>query len=130
MIHHISLTIHDVDEVRNFYEDVLLCTVGHSFRLHPELSSLIFSIEGEPEVFMVRHQGITLELFLSPETERRAYSHVCLAYWKSEMIFEAALRGGYPALVKERKGHDTYFIRDKAGNLFEIKEMEDDEQGE
>ncbi|MBN2807318.1 MAG: hypothetical protein JXR22_11735 [Prolixibacteraceae bacterium] len=127
MIHHLALTVNESSEVKDFYEEVLLFGVHHKFKLSRDLSKNIFGLEEDSEVFVMRHQDMEFELFINGHQEKSFFSHVCLAYWKSERIYASAIREGYRALIKPRQGHDTYFIWDKSGNLFEIKEIDDDE---
>ncbi|MBN2262074.1 MAG: VOC family protein [Prolixibacteraceae bacterium] len=128
MIHHIALTVNESAEVKNFYENVLLFNVHHQFKLTSDLSNNIFGLPTETEVAVMRHHDMEFELFLSAQHETKAFSHVCLTYWKSERIYNKAKRAGYKTVVKPRNEHDTYFIWDRSGNLFEIKELVEDEE--
>lgn len=129
MLHHIALTVNYRDEIEKFYKEVLQMDVHHSFKMNKDLSISVFGIERETDVFYMQGNNTAFELFVSTEKEKPAYSHVCLAYSRSEIIFEKAEKAGYKTFIKKRSGHDTYFIWDKSGNLFEIKEAED-EKGE
>lgn len=128
MIHHIALTVTDPSEIKAFYENILMFNVQHRFALPFEWSKLIFNIENETEVVVMRHQDMEFELFLNHESEKKTFAHVCLTYWKSELIYANAQKAGYRAVIKPRQGHDTYFVWDRSGNLFEIKELEDHEE--
>jgi catechol 2,3-dioxygenase-like lactoylglutathione lyase family enzyme len=128
MIHHIALTVNYTSELEAFYENVLMFNVHHRFLLAAEWSDSIFNMKGETEVVVMRHQDMEFELFMNQESEKKTFAHVCLTYWKSELIYANAQRAGYRAIIKPRQGHDTYFVWDKSGNLFEIKELEDYEE--
>ncbi|MCF8360691.1 MAG: VOC family protein [Prolixibacteraceae bacterium] len=128
MLHHIALTVNYRDEIDDFYKEVLQMDVRYSFTIDKDLSISIFGIERETDVFYMQGNNTAFELFVSPEKEKPAYSHVCLAYSCSEKIFEKAEKAGYKTFIKKRSGHDTYFIWDKSGNMFEIKEIEDEKR--
>ncbi|HKM93218.1 MAG TPA: VOC family protein [Prolixibacteraceae bacterium] len=127
MIHHIALTINDFDDLINFYEKVLAFNLHHRFGLDAALSKTIFDIEEKTEVVVMRLRDMELELFISNCKAQNAYSHVCLKYYNSELIYKKAQEASYRTFVKPRDGHDAYFIWDKSGNLFEIKELNEDE---
>ncbi|MBN1927883.1 MAG: VOC family protein [Prolixibacteraceae bacterium] len=128
MLHHIALTINDPNEIETFYRNVLQMDVHHSFTMNKELSVSIFRIDREADVHFMKANNTAFEIFVSPCEEKSAYSHVCLAYTRSEIIFEKAEKAGYKTFIKKRSGHDTYFIWDKSRNMFEIKEIENEKR--
>lgn len=123
MIHHIALTVNQTDDIINFYKKILAFNLHHRFELDAALSKTIFDIEKDAEIFVMRLRDMELELFISDNKEQNAYSHVCIKYCKSELIYKKAQKAGYRTFIKPRDGHDAYFIWDKSGNLFEIKEL-------
>jgi catechol 2,3-dioxygenase-like lactoylglutathione lyase family enzyme len=85
---------------------------------------------------MIRHIGLNineelelkdfyeLELFLTDAINKPNYNHLCLEYWKVGEIFERAKKKNYKTVTfLKDNGRSAYFIRDKAGNLFELKEI-------
>lgn len=123
MLQHVALTVNDSEEIENFYEEVLLFKVHHKFSVNNEITRQIFSVEGLTDVYVMNHQDIQFEIFISPRKERKVFSHICLAYLKAEITYTKATELGYRALVKNNPVNDTYFIWDKSGNMFEIKEI-------
>jgi extradiol dioxygenase family protein len=123
MLQHIALTINDSEEIENFYENLLLFSLKHKFSVNKEITRQVFNIEKTVDVYLMGHHDTQLELFLSPKKERKLFSHICLAFWKAEIVYEKAIKLGYKALVKKNPDSDTYFIWDKSGNMFEIKEI-------
>ena len=123
MIQHIALTINDSAEIKNFYENILLFSLKHKSTVNGEITRQVFNNGETVDVFMMEHLGIQLEIFLSPKKERKIFSHICLAYKKAEIIYSKTVKLGYKALVKKNPVSDTYFIWDKSGNMFEIKEI-------
>ncbi|MBN1119294.1 MAG: VOC family protein [Bacteroidales bacterium] len=123
MLQHIALTINDSEEIENFYENILLFSLKHKFSVNGEITRQIFNTGETVDVYMMGHQDTHLEIFLSPKKERKVFSHICLAYWKAEITYKKAVEFGYKALVKKNPVNDTYFIWDKSGNMFEIKEI-------
>lgn len=125
MIQHIALTINNRDELKNFYKDVFMSEMHHQFSLTPDLSRMIFNRDGNFDVAVMRTDEVEFELFLTDEIEKKVFSHACLSFENSRQIMEKAQKAGYRTVIKPRNdGYDTYFIWDKSGNLFEIKEKQ------
>ena len=123
MIQHIALTINDSEEIENFYENILLFSLKHKFSVNGEITRQVFNTGETVDVYMMEHQDNQLEIFLSPKKEKKIFSHICLSYKKAEIIYNKTVKLGYKALVKQNPVSDTYFIWDKSGNMFEIKEI-------
>ena len=124
-MHHIALTVTDPDEIRSFYEEVLLFRLHYRFSLDTiDLLRQLFQTERPTEVYVLKHQDVQLEIFIDPVKEKKRFFHICLEYWKTGMIFNRAVESGYRTWIKKNPDHLTYFIWDKSENLFEIKEIE------
>ena len=123
MLQHIALTVNDSEEIENFYEEVLLFSIQRKFSVNGEIIRQIFNIEAATDVYMMGHHNIHFEIFISSKKERKLFSHVCLAYRKAELTYNTAKKLGYKAIIKNNPDNDTYFIWDKSGNMFEIKEI-------
>ena len=126
MLHHIALAVTDPEEIRNFYEEVLLFSLRYKFSLDTiDVLRQLFNTKNPTEVYVMKHQDVQLEIFIDPVKERKRFSHICLVYWKTGMIYNHAVQSGYRTWTKKGPGHLAYFIWDKSENLFEIKEMEE-----
>jgi len=123
MLQHIALTVNDSEEIENFYEEVLLFNMQRKFSVNGEVTRQIFNVEEITDVYVMNHQDVQFEIFINPKKERKVFSHVCLAFLKTEITYNKAIKGGFKALIKKGEDHNTYFIWDKSGNMFEIKEI-------
>ncbi|WP_321997710.1 VOC family protein [Draconibacterium orientale] len=123
MLLHVAITIHSLKEIEDFYKEILRFTVQRKFSLNRETSQKIFSTEEVVEVYLMEHQSVQFEIFISRQKEKKLFSHVCLAYRQALIIYEKAISLGYRTLVKSNKENNTYFVWDKSGNMFEIKEI-------
>ncbi|MCW0484909.1 VOC family protein [Gaoshiqia sediminis] len=124
MLLHIALTIIDPVEIENFYKEVLQLTIRRKFLISSEMSQNIFQTEEAAEIYVMENESVQFEIFISCEKEKKVFSHVCLAYREAKDIYEKAVALGYKAMIKRNPGNDTYFIRDKNENLFEIKDIQ------
>jgi len=123
MLQHIALTVNDSEEIENFYEDVLLFTLKHKFTVNDKLSETVFNVREETDVYVMRSHNAEFEIFISKRKEKKVFSHVCLIYWKADILYDFAVKKGYKTTLKKGTKQDTYFIWDKSGNMFEIKEI-------
>ena len=121
MLRHIGLTVTDSEEIENFYEEVLFFRMKNKFTMNSNASQQIFNVNGLTDVYLMVFKNVEFEIFISHRKEKKVFSHVCLAYQKPEITYKNALKSGYKALIKNGADHDTWFIWDKSGNMFEIK---------
>ncbi len=123
MLHHICLSINKLEEVENFYKNVLLFTVKYTSTIDQETILKIFNKPVAVNVYMMENQDTLFEIFINPTQERKIFSHVCLAYEQHEAIYNNAVEQGYKTVIKENPDYNTYFIWDNSGNIFEIKKL-------
>ncbi len=123
MLQHVAFTVNDSEEIENFYEDVLLFTIKRKFSVNSEISQQVFNVPSATDVYVIEHHDMQFEIFISPRKEKKVFSHICLVYRKAEIIYNNALKSGYKAIIKSNPDCNTYFIWDKSGNMFEIKEL-------
>ena len=123
-LNHIALTVSDSEEIENFYEDILSFRLKRRFLMDANIGWKFFNRKKETEVYFMECDGVGLEIFLSPEKGKKLFLHVCLEYPNAKVIHYKAKKRGYKTEVKINPGrNDTYFIWDKSGNMFELKEV-------
>jgi len=120
-LQHIGLNITEVSEVNHFYTNILKCWPENNFELNETLSEEVFQQKHATQVFTVRNTDLVLELFLSKEINAQGFQHICISVCDRDHIAEKARAYGYPVIRIAREGNDLLFIRDKAGNMFELK---------
>ncbi|HDR88401.1 MAG TPA: hypothetical protein ENN63_02065 [Bacteroidetes bacterium] len=121
MLEHVALAVNDSEEIENFFEEVLMFRLEKKFILPGEVTRQVFDVESNTDVYLMKRRGITLEIFITGEKEKKVFSHLCLAYPDPQHVYERAAGKGYATILREKGEHTTYFIRDKSHNMFEIK---------
>ncbi len=121
MLKHIALTVNDALEIKNFYEDILLFSLKQKHTVDGKIISLIFDVEKTTDIYIMEQHDVQFEIFISPEKEKKVFSHICLVYRNAEVIYNNSLKREYKAIIKKNPDSDTYFIWDRSGNMFEIK---------
>ena len=123
-LEHIALTISDIDEVKNFYIDIIEMKELKNFVLKKELTQKIFNINTDTSVFFLQKDDLFLEIFLSDEKFKQGFNHICISVKDRENLITKAEAQNYECIRIERDFSDLIFIKDKSGNVFEIKEIE------
>ncbi len=121
-LEHIALSVTDTEEIKNFYFNILEMEEVKSFVLNKELANNIFKIEKEVLVFLLQKDKLFFEIFVTNMQNNQSYNHVCIAIQKREELVEKAIKQGYICIRIKRDMFDLIFIKDKNGNIFEIKE--------
>jgi catechol 2,3-dioxygenase-like lactoylglutathione lyase family enzyme len=120
-LHHIGLNIASPTEVEHFYTNILKCWPDKRFELSQPLAKQIFGQDQPAQVFTVRNASMVFELFLGPSGYTPVFQHLCVEVCDRDHIAEKAHAYGYPVIRIERDDYDLLFIKDKAGNTFELK---------
>lgn len=124
MLRHIGIHIFEEKEVSEFYEQVLGFTKIKTYAFYPDAAIKLFGQSRTIPIFRMQRFEVILELFVCPLPYTPGASHVALEYWKAEKIIEKAKTANYPVIeFEKRAGKKGFFIKDKAGNIFEIKEI-------
>lgn len=118
---HIALEITGED-LHNFYEQVLEGEIQGSFILNQEVSTPIFGIHKEILVYYLKVQQIEFELFVREGSLPKLYNHTCLEVSNAHALYAHAKANNYWVYEKHSSKTVTYFIKDKKGNLFELKQ--------
>lgn len=117
---HIGLQINEFD-LNDFYVDVLGGKIENSFTLNSADTQLIFGLNEEIKAYFVSWEGLMFELFVRDKILEKSCSHSCLISKNATTIANKAVEKGYSLYIRKKYEKDTYFIKDKTNNLFEIK---------
>ena len=121
-LEHIALSIANPEDIKNFYQDILGMNKVKSFVLNRSLANDIFGINKDTDVFLLQKELLSLEIFVIKELHIKNFNHICLAVDYRKMLFENAGQNGYTCICKKRGNSDLIFIKDKSGNIFELKD--------
>ena len=121
-LEHVALNIADLKEIESFYCEILGMSEIRHFVLDKNLAREIFGIEKETTVYQLKKNEIFLEIFLIPERFEYGFSHLCISISNREEIANKADQNGYSCMRLKRGNSDMIFIKDKSGNIFELKQ--------
>ena len=87
-----------------------------------KLADKIFHISEESAIFILQREKLCLEVFVTSWQNDSSFNHICLAVNNREKLFLKAENKNYNCIRIERDAFDLMFIKDKYGNIFELKE--------
>ncbi|MCD6366858.1 MAG: VOC family protein [Bacteroidales bacterium] len=121
-LNHIGLNILNKNEVIDFYQNILGFHTEYRFDITEEIGTIVFGIKNPAKVILCRKKNLLLELLIRPEILNQGFAHICLGVKNRENIADKCNKSGYPVIrIKRSDKQDILFIKDKTGNLFELK---------
>lgn len=122
ILKHVALQYSDRKQAEIFFIKVLGMQLQKTFTISEELTNEIFGIKEEMLIDVYQNENACFEIFITDKQTDYSYEHTCIQINnKEEFIDRCKKYGVEPIFVK--KGLKTLlFIKDFAGNLFEIKE--------
>ena len=121
-LEHIAITINLSDEIINFYERILGMEQERNFVLDKTLSTKIFGVNGNLPVYLMKREDFVLEIFIYKQN-LQSVNHLCIFVENRENLIKEVQKKGYETIIIEREQPDLVFIKDKSGNIFEIKQQ-------
>jgi len=121
-LEHVALSITVPEDVKNFYQDIFGMSKIKGFVLNKSLANDIFGINKDTEVFLLQKDLLFFEIFVVNTTGTHNFNHLCLALDDRKSVFETAQQKGYSGIYKQRESSELFFLKDKSGNVFELKE--------
>ena len=121
---HLGLMITEKADIREFYQEILGMEIQREFTLKSELAGQIFNRDRDINIVAGRIGNLFVEIFLADEKPDAAWEHICLITENRAELIAACRANKYAVLVIKKEPFDLVFIRDRSGNLFEIKEVQ------
>ena len=122
-LEHIALSVSDHKEIEKFYMNILGMKQIKNFVLRKDLAAKIFGINEEINVFLLQKDKVVFEIFITPEYRKQAFEHICISIKNRKGFINKSMLNGYKVIRIEREFFDLIFVKDKDGNIFEIKEI-------
>ncbi|MEA2042864.1 MAG: VOC family protein [Bacteroidota bacterium] len=122
-LNHIALNIITVDEITDFYQNILGFHLEYQFELPTKLSNSIFEINKSVPAYFCKNEQVAFELFVLPTKINKDVAHICLEITNREELINRCINKDYKVKNIQRDNKpNLLFIWDKSGNCFEIKE--------
>jgi len=108
-------------DIQEFYVGILGGKITRHFTLNEKDAIRIYNIPQQLEVYELKLQNIRFELVVCEVFEQDSLQHVCLQLDNTSEVFTKALERHYWTHLRKSSKPETYFIKDKNNNLFELK---------
>lgn len=119
---HVALSICASEDIREFYETILGMEKVRESVLDRSLTKVIFGIDQDTPVSLYRKNAVFFEIFVVDQKQTASCDHICLAFDDRKAVFEKAQQAGYTAIHELKGTSQIFFIKDKRGNTFELKD--------
>jgi len=119
---HLGISITEKSDIGEFYQEILGLQIQREFTLKSVLVRQIFRLEREIKVIAGTIGTLNIELFLVENNPGFTCEHICFVTENRPALMKNCRAKDYPMTIIERKPSDIVFVRDRSGNLFEIKE--------
>jgi len=120
-LEHIAISVNHKDEIKDFYIDILGMEHVRSFALNQELVNDIFGFQTDIPVFLIKKGDLTLEIFVAKQDQNKRINHICFSVQNREELINKVQQKSYELIRIKRTTRDLIFVKDKSGNIFEIK---------
>ncbi len=121
-LNHIAITITDFSEIEGFYKNLLGMKDVRSFEISKDKVIEIFGIEKEITAYQLQKDDLVFEVFVLPKPFEKGFNHICISVPDREGLIVKARQDNYDVIRIEREHFDLIFVKDKSGNIFEIKQ--------
>ncbi|VAW28893.1 hypothetical protein MNBD_BACTEROID07-354 [hydrothermal vent metagenome] len=121
-LNHIGINVANAGEIHRFYQDILGFLPQRSFPIPREIAQMFFGIDEATEAFILLKGTLMLELFVHDKPLESGFAHLCVEIENREDTARKCAAGDYPVIRMKRENGDLLFVKDKAGNVFELKE--------
>jgi catechol 2,3-dioxygenase-like lactoylglutathione lyase family enzyme len=122
-IRHIGLVCSSEKNADRFYGDFLGLKRSEKKLISPAITKPLFNIDEGLELFNFFGDAIHIEVFIhdGEGEEIGPIAHVCLDVTDPDALLARASAMDVPVLRVPRGDTEVIFVRDRDGNLFEIK---------
>ena len=119
---HVALQYKDRKQAEIFFTKVLELSLKKTFNLSEELSYQIFGKKEDVIVDVYANDYTYFEIFITKTKIKHCYEHTCIEINNKEKFIYRCKKYGIEPIFIKKETKTLLFIRDFAGNLYEIKE--------
>ena len=122
---HIAVTYTNKEQATRFFRDVLELSHVKSFELSASLSQAIFAYPEEVMVEVFANDVMKVEVFITDRKAMFSFHHFGLSVPDKQRFIDRCHSHGLKPFTVRKGTKDLLFVRDEAGNLYEIKEKKE-----
>lgn len=122
VLHHVAFQYTNRKKAEIFFTKVLELSLKKTFTLSKELSNKIFRIKEDVIVDVYANDTSYFEVFITDRKTKFGYEHISIEIEDKEEFIKRCKRYDIEPMFVKKGEKILFFIKDYAGNLFEIKE--------
>ena len=124
VLHHVAFQYADRKKAEIFFTKVLELVLKKTFTLSKALTNEIFGINEEVIVDVYANDTSYFEIFITERITRYNYDHISIEIENKEEFIKRCKKYDIIPMFVKKGEKKILFIKDYAGNLFEIKERQ------
>ena len=119
---HAALTYKNSKEAEIFFKKILGLKFEKSFELSENLTEKIFGVKEKTKIDVYCNDHSYFEIFISKKENIHFFDHICIKVDNKKKFIERCKENKISPIIVTKGEKKLLFVRDYAGNLFEIKE--------
>jgi len=124
-IEHLAVSSNSEEDSDNFFIKLLGLKKLRSFVVASDLMEQFFKVKKEHKVIRYGNEEVSVEVFITDDKSKvlDKFTHMCLVIEDRAKLIDTARQMNYEVIKVPRKDSDVFylFLKDKFGNLYEIK---------
>ncbi len=120
-LNHVAISVNSIEEINDFYVNILEMQLMRQFDLNKNLAFNIFGLDSDIPAYLLTRGNLTLEIFIAKRDTGVKINHICFSVQDREILYKKAQEKAFECIRIKRDTSDLIFIKDKTGNIFEIK---------
>lgn len=121
--HHLGLNVAVEADIQEFYQDILGLDIQREFILEKAMADKIFHRNRDVRIVAGTIGDMYIELFSDADMNKPVWEHICFAVADRAALIEKCRAKDYQVTIVRRESSELVFIRDRSGNIIEIKEV-------
>jgi catechol-2,3-dioxygenase len=122
ILKHVALQYSDRKQAEIFFTKILEMRLQKTFTISEELLNKIFGIKEEILIDVYKNENACFEIFITDKQTDYSFEHTCIQINNKEEFIERCKEYDVKSIFVKKGVKTLLFIKDFAGNLFEIKE--------
>jgi len=122
ILKHVALQYSDKKQADIFFTKILEMQLQKTFTISKDLTYDIFGIREEILIAVYENENTCFEIFITDKQTDYSFEHTCIQIDNKEELIKRCKKYGIKPLFVKKGEKTLLFIKDFAGNLFEIKE--------
>ena len=121
IVQHVALQYNNRKKAETFFTKILGLPLTKTFTVPKELSDAIFKIKEETIVDVYSNEKAYFEIFITKIQTNHGYEHIGIEINDKEEFIKLCKNYDIEPIFVEKGEKTLLFVKDYAGNLFEIK---------